>query len=822
MHVLSSVLGAAAPYAKTAGGATAATGAVGASAFAYNRANYMFDNELRFGRYTAGYSFAMKQASMYREDIRDMTALTCSKQDLYHVVGVIFFVLNFQLIMAGRLGVHGPSPPGWLMGLYWCNTCSALMFLVLYNWMSMHASARAQAGGAYMLTRHVRLPIPTPKQLDKARKTGNSFERARATDMFRIPFVAPAPKQDVNVEEGSDSEGALKKSKGAAKQRKIPRWYQADEVNDLHAGEGGAAPSRNSTPEHFELYRGLQQEWWGHDVYARIGMLFFMSHWLTGASLYTMCHAFGELRAIWPAWSCSLIFCTAHRAILKCDIVTDGFSRTYNFQVEKLVPWTPMIAVLGMSLDYSIISPSSGWMAVIYVLAWICYGIHVAWAIRMYDLACPNKPDEEQVEAAGQPWWPQEWWLPQAFQNCVYIVAPPKKLEPGQTCLQQEMKAAKGAKATTLPKKSKDTMPALWAWKLMRGAIMTCIGMWVYMSIGRVIEQVNGERMFLKQEGRVMRWPSHMQPWMTPWSRLGTRNEWCHTGGCDRRLMSAESQKDIEIMQEAQRLVSILSPLADGLGQPDVPTTMEVPVQKLLQRTDMNWASKQQPSLIASSSTGSLVALSRGHEGILMHMQPEGSLRSDTLPFALRGMEGVGEVLGASWGDAGLLLTTSSGALAECLGLPKDGIWPCEKMSLKLPLGGSALATATAARDPLTGKLHAAVTFKGEESSIALFSEELDEWLPAGEVSVAVPAGRAPYLSMSRAADELLISTGDGGILKWGLGTHEPVRVAAAKAMATSTDQTWHAVSSCGGNRFAHLSTRIGRDSLPELLISAH
>mmetsp|Transcript_10076 Transcript_10076/g.24004 ORF Transcript_10076/g.24004 Transcript_10076/m.24004 type:complete len:821 (-) Transcript_10076:127-2589(-) len=820
MHVLSGVLGAAAPYAKTAAGAGAAAGTAGASAFAYNRGNYMFDNGLRFGRYTAGYSFAIKQASMYREDIRDMTALTCSKQDLYHVVGVIFFVLNFQLIMAGRLGVHGPSPPGWLLGLYWANVCSALMFLTLYNWLSMHASARAMAGGAHMLTRHVRLPIPTPKQLDKARKTGNSFERARATDMFRIPFVAPAPKQEGVAEEGSDSEGSFKKPKGAAKQRKIPRWYQADEMSELHAGEGGPKPSRHSTPEHFELYRGLQQEWWGHDVYARIGMLMFMSHWLTAASLYTQCHAFGELRAMWPAWSCSLVFCTAHRAVLNCDIVTDGFSRTYNFQVEKLVPWTPMIAVLGMSLDYSVIKPSSGWMAVIYVLAWICYAIHLAWAFRIYDLCCPTKPDEEQPEATGQPWWPQEWWLPQAFQNCVYLVAPPKRLEPGQTCLQQEMKAAKGAKApTTFHKKAKETMPALWPWKLFRGAVLTMIGMWVYICIGRVIEQINGERMFLKQEGRVMRWPSHMQPWMSPWSRLGTRNEWCHTGGCDRRLMGAEAQRDMEVMQEAQRLVAALAPLAEGLGESAAEAGSPALVQKLLQRVDMKWSAEQQPSLLASSGAGAVAALARGREGVLVRLEGGG----EASPFALGGVEGLGEVLGATWGEAGLLVATSSGALAECSGLPKNGHWPCQKMGLTLPLGGSSLVAASAARNPRTGKLQAALAFEGEESAVALFSEGLGQWLPSGEVSVALPAGGAPGLALSRAADELLIATGDGAVLKWALGAAEPVRVAAAKAMAADADKTWRAVSSCGGNRLMHLSTsRAGARVLPELLISTH
>ena len=39
------------------------------------------------------------------------------------------------------------------------------------------------------------------------------------------------------------------------------------------------------------------------------------------------------------------------------------------------------------------------------------------------------------------------------FTNTVYIVAPPKQLEPGNTCLQQEMKAAKGNKGVNVPQK---------------------------------------------------------------------------------------------------------------------------------------------------------------------------------------------------------------------------------------------------------------------------------------------------------------------------------------------------------------------------------
>merc|ERR1719203_1766909 len=169
------------------GAAVAAAAYTAAStAFGYNRKNYQYDEGARrFGRFCTGFNMAQAQTKMYRDDIKDLTQLTVTKQDTYHTIGTIFFVLNFQLIMAGRLGVHGPSPPGWLLGLYWTNICSALMFLVTFTWMAMHASARATAGSAFLRTRHARLPIPSPQQLDEARTTGNSFEKQRIADMFR-------------------------------------------------------------------------------------------------------------------------------------------------------------------------------------------------------------------------------------------------------------------------------------------------------------------------------------------------------------------------------------------------------------------------------------------------------------------------------------------------------------------------------------------------------------------------------------------------------------------------------------------------------------
>jgi len=238
-------------------------------------------------------------------------------------------------------------------------------------------------------------------------------------------------------------------------------------------------------------------------------------------------------------------------------------------------------------------------------------------------LASPVKRSQEQPEEPGQPWWPCEWAVPPAFAAAAYLVAPPKKVEPGQTCIQQEMKAARRSQApkgTTLSfkKRKQDAIESgTWAWFWFRGAIFTHIIMWAFIIVGRVVEHVNGETLFLKQNNRRTRWPSHMQPWVTPWSRQGTRNEWCHTGGCDRRLsaMGELQHGPSHVATEAQRLDSILGTVAQGLSRP-VPGKAPVVTQRPVHRFELGLPAQQaMPALVAASNSGDVAALARSHHG---------------------------------------------------------------------------------------------------------------------------------------------------------------------------------------------------------------
>mmetsp|Transcript_5272 Transcript_5272/g.12696 ORF Transcript_5272/g.12696 Transcript_5272/m.12696 type:complete len:581 (-) Transcript_5272:161-1903(-) len=548
-------------------------GALGGGLFRYNRENFMFDQGLRFNRYCAGYGMACEQAEQYREDITDLTNLTITKEARFHMICGIMFTCTIQLIMAGRLGVHGPAPSGWLLAAYWCCAAFAFQWLVITTWLSLHSHARAQAGMVHMRTRTVRLPIPSPSMLDKARSFGIRYETQRMGDIFRVPFLTPAPHEaplDVSDEEDPGKSGATpsrpKKKRAARISWSTPVWA-ADEEPDLYTGSGAV----QGTPEHFEIYRGLMHEWWAHDVYARICMLLTFAHWLHAAAMYIQCHCFTELRAMWVGWSTTVPFCGAIYCILNMDIMQMQNNFMSNIPVEKVIPFTPLLTCLGMTIDYSVLEAGWGWRTIIYMLSWAVYILHFLWAVRQFDLASPHSLPA-RAELPGKPWWPQEWYLPSAFMNVLYLVAPPKQLEPGQSCLIQEMKAAKGVKAAVAPlKKERVVRPQLFPWKIVRGGLISNIAVWIFVMIARVIEQVNGERALMKAEGRVERWPAHMQPWMPPWTREGKRDEWNHAGGSDRRLMIDDTVRGQDLADVAEQLLPVLRSLADALERADAP-----------------------------------------------------------------------------------------------------------------------------------------------------------------------------------------------------------------------------------------------------------
>merc|ERR1719174_1293511 len=94
----------------------AALGYAGSSLFKYNRKNYMFDNELRLEREYQGMEMRIKQFALYREDVRDLVALTVVKMDKYLVVNTLQVGFCVTLLTEGRPEPEpGEAAPEWLL-----------------------------------------------------------------------------------------------------------------------------------------------------------------------------------------------------------------------------------------------------------------------------------------------------------------------------------------------------------------------------------------------------------------------------------------------------------------------------------------------------------------------------------------------------------------------------------------------------------------------------------------------------------------------------------------------------------------------------------
>eukprot|EP00913_Durusdinium_trenchii_P025361 g23809.t1 len=196
-----------------AGVAAASTAAVGFGLFNYNRANYLYDAEFRYERFTQGREYACDQQNQYRNDLRTLSALTMVKNNQYAGLAALDMALCVALYCAGRLGLHGPSPPGWIMGLWLTNNAASFSFMGLAIFMALHASFRAQAASVNLLTRKIRVPVPSMRQLDKARRFSSEFEQQQWSDIFRVPYISNpgVPKTD---ETSSKVSGSRARSAG--------------------------------------------------------------------------------------------------------------------------------------------------------------------------------------------------------------------------------------------------------------------------------------------------------------------------------------------------------------------------------------------------------------------------------------------------------------------------------------------------------------------------------------------------------------------------------------------------------------------------------
>ncbi|CAJ1373985.1 unnamed protein product [Effrenium voratum] len=171
--------------------------------FTYNRENFKFDQDQRIEREALRLEMQVKRFELFREDVRDLVELTVDRMDVYHLVGALFLEFCIVLFCEGR--VQASAPP-FLLSLFLLSNACAFIYLLLAVWLSMHASIASHSFGVRLLTRFVRLPIPSMKQIAGLRSTLKDYERQGVANLLRLPFQDQQEWQQVHGIEESDSQ----------------------------------------------------------------------------------------------------------------------------------------------------------------------------------------------------------------------------------------------------------------------------------------------------------------------------------------------------------------------------------------------------------------------------------------------------------------------------------------------------------------------------------------------------------------------------------------------------------------------------------------
>eukprot|EP00928_Gymnodinium_smaydae_P048866 TRINITY_DN32732_c0_g1_i1.p1 TRINITY_DN32732_c0_g1~~TRINITY_DN32732_c0_g1_i1.p1 ORF type:complete len:773 (-),score=82.86 TRINITY_DN32732_c0_g1_i1:19-2289(-) len=227
----------------------AGLGAAGQSLFNYNKANYQYNRGQDLTRDYAAINFRLQHFALYRQDIRDIVALTTTRMNTYHVVVSLELGMCVTMIGPARLPENVPQ---WVVWQSLAMLCGAFAYLCGSLWLSTLAAVCAESLNARLQTQYVRLPFPDAEELDSALTRAQDFEKEPLHDLVRMPFSARLPKLH-----------SCERATG----------------DPLYGTREQQPPGPLTSMHHLKLYQQMQQNWQRLDAYSRVCMTL-GTHWL--------------------------------------------------------------------------------------------------------------------------------------------------------------------------------------------------------------------------------------------------------------------------------------------------------------------------------------------------------------------------------------------------------------------------------------------------------------------------------------------------------------------------------------------------------------
>mmetsp|Transcript_98457 Transcript_98457/g.175375 ORF Transcript_98457/g.175375 Transcript_98457/m.175375 type:complete len:897 (+) Transcript_98457:128-2818(+) len=300
-----------------AGATAAAVAGTGNTLFGYNRENYLYDRKMRQETEYQIMDFRIKQAELWREDVKDIIGLTSVKMDTYLIVNAVQLGFTVMAFCEGRLATGTPT---WLVGCHTLSLSGAFMYLLMSVWFSMHASVTAKSYEVRLLTQLVRLPVPSWTQLEGARTYGSTFEKTQTKQMFRVPFVmgtqngvlgeAPAA--------GSQSGEGAEVPSGSS-----DLWGLEGRGDSLYELDGSVRTEPDSQ-RHLKLIKQVMHYWQSYDGFARVAMSMGTNQLIAGLSYYVIAYVLISNKAVVACFLVVMLFMVIATALIRLDMSLTG------------------------------------------------------------------------------------------------------------------------------------------------------------------------------------------------------------------------------------------------------------------------------------------------------------------------------------------------------------------------------------------------------------------------------------------------------------------------------------------------------------------
>jgi len=375
--------------------ATAATGAAvgGAGLFEYNRKNFLYDRKLRQDTEYQILDFRIKQAELWREDVKDITGLTTVKMDTYNLICAVMLGFCVVAFCEGRL--HPGTPP-WIVGCHTLSLGGAFIYFTMGLWLSMQASITAKAYEVRLLTQIVRLPVPSWTQLEGARTYGSAFEKADARQMFRVPFVMGTQervcdytktreskkKARENAEQGAEYDAPTGMRNRSKKSADV--WGLEGRGDDIYELDG----TLRSDPRmlrHMSVIREAQKYWLAHDGLARVALSLGTNQLVTALSYYVIGYVLVSNHAVIASWLVVMLLMVLMAALVRLDMSLTA--RDYRVSV-MLMSTGPCVVAVAAS-QWAAKTPTTDTVAAL--LSPIPFAFHSMWMFWLLKILAPKE-----------------------------------------------------------------------------------------------------------------------------------------------------------------------------------------------------------------------------------------------------------------------------------------------------------------------------------------------------------------------------------------------------------------------------------------------